>query len=94
MAKSAAAIVREYKKVMTTTRRKAMQEYRAKLVSAAMAKTTVEGPEDMLGIYYGLSQEALRRAAYLWIRELADLKYSPREIVKIMEPKVRWRSRG
>ena len=94
MAKSAAAIAREYKKALTATRRKAMQEYRAKLVSAAMAKATVDGPEDMLGIYYGLSQEALRRAAYLWIRELADLKYSPREIVEIMGSKWRRRNRG
>lgn len=90
MAKSAAWLEREYKRVMRASRREAMREYRDKLYQAAMAKETVTEFDDLLGIYYGLSRRAIEQAVYHRIVELAGLGYSPRAIVEQMGAKSGW----
>jgi hypothetical protein len=87
MAKRESKYIRDLKRQLATNQAKRAREAKKKSFEEVMAKEKVETYGDIIGIFNGLSRNAIDLAAYHRIAELARFRKTPLEIIEIMEPK-------
>jgi hypothetical protein len=75
------------KKEIAASRAKHTREWKRKMRDDVCGKDRVETVGDVLGVFYGLSRNAVVNAALYRIQGLAAMGLTPVEIIGRMEPK-------